>query len=351
MSRKGNTEEADYPASSLRSPRFDAGEGIRTPTGWCEVDGARVGWRCAGLIDPEMQPIVCLNDIGGESQEYDHLLARCPVGSQLILVDWSRQCFPVETSIPASETGSQFSLERSTSLLQGVLNQLALRRPILLSCGIGAVVAIRYAAEHSARIAGLVLCQPAGLVKRSDDKVLSRLQRLATEVFGELPLGRHAKASRIQALRQTAARRAMAQTVDALEADLYRSQTELRAMLAGLSCPILFALSRQSHQQPLGSYLKLLDALLASAPQHRFTVFSGSFNPIWDEPERFAQALTGFVQALLPFEKHHHAWILTAVDWPTGNSNLWKCVHPSCPDEKILPSGQNANDISVPPQD
>jgi hypothetical protein len=128
-------------------------------------------------------------------------------------------------------------------------------------------------------------------------------------------------------------------------ASLTQSQSSPRTALESLPVPILFALSRESKAYPLRKYLALLDPLLAKAPQYRFTVFAGDFHPIWDEPARFAQALTGFIQAQLPLEKHRHAWLLTAVDWPTQNTNLWKCVHPECPEELILTTGQNPNDI------
>jgi hypothetical protein len=127
---------------------------------------------------------------------------------------------------------------------------------------------------------------------------------------------------------------------------LRQSEATLRVALKSLSCPVLFALCDRSDGYPLRSHLDLLDPLLKSAPQHRLTVFSGDFNPIWDEPERFAQALSAFVQSQLPFSRHHHAWLLAAVDWPTRGMNHWKCVHPECTAEQVLPEGRNANDLA-----
>jgi hypothetical protein len=107
--------------------------------------------------------------------------------------------------------------------------------------------------------------------------------------------------------------------------------------------PVLFAFSQHDRTLPFKNYLALLDPLLKTSPQHRFTVFSGNFNPVWDEPARFSQALNGFVQSQLPLEQHRHAWLLAVVDWPARGSNLWKCVHPACDAEQILSEGLDAN--------
>ena len=94
-------------------------------------------------------------------------------------------------------------------------------------------------------------------------------------------------------------------------------------------------------------YLALLDPSLAWATQHQFTVFAGAFNPIWEEPDRFAVALASFIQARLPVEMHTHAWTLFEVDWPTKDNNLWKCVHADCVAERVLPTGRDANSASL----
>ena len=150
-------------------------------------------------------------------------------------------------------------------------------------------------------------------------------------------------ASQRQALRLEAVRQELQPLVAQAEASLRASKVSQQAALASLPCPVLFALSRNDRRYPIKKYLETLEPLMAKSPQHRLTVFEGSFSPIWDEPQRFAQALNGFVQAQLPPARHHHAWMLNAVDWPAENTNLWKCVHPECPAEKILPTGENPN--------
>jgi pimeloyl-ACP methyl ester carboxylesterase len=198
-------------------------------------------------------------------------------------------------------------------------------------------VALHYAAHHPAEVMGLVLCQPAGLIAPRKG---GTVKASASATAGS-PAWRQAQ--RIQIVKPAM------QAINAeIDRSLHTSEAALRAALRSLPCPILFALSRAGRVYPLNQYLSLLDPLLALAPQHRFTVFTGSFHPVWDEPDRFAQALNSFLQALLPLSQHRHAWQLSAVDWPTRTMNLWKCVHPDCPGEQVLTEGQNPNDTGRP---
>jgi hypothetical protein len=154
--------------------------------------------------------------------------------------------------------------------------------------------------------------------------------------------------ARWQALRMEALRPAMQSMRAGAQISAQNAGPGFRAALDSLSCPALFALSHASREYPLRRYLALLDPSLAWAPQHQFTVFAGAFHPLWDEPERFALTLTSFVQAQLPVEKHTHAWMLNAVDWPTTGTNLWKCVHLDCAAERMLAAGLNANEAPRP---
>ena len=320
-------------AALQRAKRLRSVLGVPSPEGFCLVDDCPVVWqRFPADLDSgvTVETVVCLHDAGSGSREFCPLISRIPIGSQLLMLDWPSHGHSADPVKP-----TEFSIERCVSLLHGVLNQLGLRQPILLGSGFGAAVAIRYAADHATGVTGLALCQPAGLVSSS-------------------PTGKSncAAASKInspahrQALRLEVVKPALRPLCEEANLSLRQSETGLRSALKTLQCPVLFALSRESRAYPLQKYLDLLDPLLKSASQHRFTVFTGDFNPIWDEPERFAQALTGFIQAQLPLSRHRHAWLLSAVDWPTRTMNLWKCVHPECPAEQVLSEGQNPNNAT-----
>jgi len=329
-----------HPAVLGRSHGLRATLGVRSPAGWLSLsDGSLTAWRQFPARDTQGQPIVCLHSIGSGSREFHPLLDHLPAGCRLILIDWpghgrSESEQPPTLALPL--------VERTANHLHSVINQLGLKRPILLGTRFGGAVALRYAADHPARILGLVLCQPAGLI--SADKEHSLASKAALQFRKLLPKSSMPiSPAQRQALRVRAVRPEMLPVLAESQVALQRAQLNLPAALRTVPCPILFAFSRSNPEFKLKKYLSLLDPLLAAAPQHTFTVFNGSQNPIWDEPVRFAQALTSFVQAQLPLHLHHHAWQLTAVDWPTADSNLWKCVHPACPEERVVTSGENPN--------
>jgi len=345
-------------AAEQRGKRLCAAMGVRSSSarpranpGWRLVEGCRIAWEATPSGANDAQPVVCLHSAGAGSREFRPLLDRRPSGSRLILLDWPGHGRSDSLATSSRDPAPLFSVDFCASLLHNLLRQLGIEKPILLGSGFGAAVAIRYAAESPGSVQGLVLCQPAGLVppssagpysqrgKRGVRRLLRRMQRFVPGKPGRgSQFAAHRQALRMEALRPTmlAIRAAAAESLE-------QSAPSLRTALESLSCPTLFALSHDNREYPLRRYMALLDPSLAWATQHQFTVFAGAFHPLWDEPDRFSQALTSFVQAQLPVGRHTHAWLLHAVDSPTDGNNLWKCVHPDCSAERILPAGINAN--------
>jgi pimeloyl-ACP methyl ester carboxylesterase len=341
----------DIHAKSLR-----AATGVRSAaqargsskTGSCTVDGCRIAWEQASTPARSRQSVVCLHAAGSGSREFRPLLDRLPTGANLICFDWPGHG---RSEQPPGET--QLTVETAAAILQNFLQQLGIENPILLGNDFGAAVAIRFAADNPGSVAGLILSQPGGLVAPSEASPFSQsgkrgihrlLQRAVQFAPASTLAGPAAAAAKRQILRLAALRTAMLPARAAAKSSLDRSSASLRTALGTLACPALFALSRNNREYSLRKYLALLDPSLAWAPQHQFTVFAGAFQPLWDEPERFAQAVTGFVQAQVPLESHTHAWLISAVDYPTRNMNTWKCVHPECGQERVLPVGRNANE-------
>jgi pimeloyl-ACP methyl ester carboxylesterase len=361
-----------------RSVQLRAAMGVQASKNWrsITVEGCRVAIEEApntqnGLAQTA-QTIVCLHTAGSGSREFRPLLLHPPAGARIILLDWpghgrSADCGvwkvdpiggrpQLESPSPGHESRGhdpghdfdpRFTVRYCVQILHQVLNKLAIRRPILVGSGFGAAVAIRYAADHPSRPLGLVLCQPAGLIPPTGVSSASRpstgwRRSLAKRLPGPSahPLN---PASKWQWLRTSALHPIMQLVIAEANLSLRQSSASLKAALRAVHCPVLFALARESREYRLKRYLALLEPLLASSALNRFTVFEGGFHPLWDEPERFSQALDGFLQSLLPLDQHQHSWLLTAVDWPTENTNLWKCVHPNCSEERVLPAGQNAN--------
>jgi pimeloyl-ACP methyl ester carboxylesterase len=325
----------------------------KSKTGWSAVDGCQLAWEQAPASGRPRQAVVCLHAAGSGSREFRPLFERIPTGTSLMSFDWPSHGRSGQQSSHSDSPGFGLTVESGAAMVQNLLQQWGVEHPILLGSGFGAAVAIRFAADHPGRAAGLILCQPAGLVPSATSGPFSRTSKLGIRTllrvaarFAPASAAPHAdaEAAKRQILRLAALSQPMQAIRTAAKASLDRSAVSLRTALESLRCPALFALSRHNREFPLRRYLALLDPSLAWAPQHQFTVFAGAFHPLWDEPERFAQAVTGFVQAQLPLENHTHAWLISAVDYPTRNMNTWKCVHPDCGEERLLPVGRNPNE-------
>ena len=325
----------------------------KSQTGWCTVDGCQIAWEQFPTSADPGQLLMCLHGAGAGSREFRPLLERAPAGARLLFLDWPGHGRSGELNGEPQATGLKLTVEYGAAILQNVIQQLGIEKPVLLGSGFGAAVAMRFALDHPNRPLGLILCKPAGLVPAATSNPFSQtgkrgIQGLLRDLKQFAPANSMPaySAARRQVLRLAALRAAMQEARSVMRVSLERASSGLRTALGSIACPTLFALSRNHREYPLKKYLDLLDPSLAWAPQHKFTVFAGAFHPLWDEPERFAQAVTGFLQAQLPLEAHTHAWLISAVDYPTRNMNTWKCVHPDCGAERMLPVGSNANDPS-----
>ena len=348
--------KADTNAKSLRAAmgiRTAAQSGGKSKTGWCTVDGCRIAWEQYPASTRSGHPLVCLHDAGGGSREFRPLLKRLPGGAGLLLFDWPGHGRSEDLSGDSHTAGLKLTVEYGAAILQNLMQQLGIEKPVLLGSGFGAAAAMRFALDHPDRPMGLVLCEPAGLVPSSNGGPFSQKGRrgvrtLLRDLKQFSPIGNFATpaytSAKRQILRLAALLTIMQGARSTARLSLERASPGLRTGLESLACPTLFALSRNNREFPLRKYLDLLDPSLAWVPQHQFTVFAGAFHPLWDEPERFAQALSGFLQAQLPLESHTHAWLISAVDYPTRNMNTWQCVHPDCGAERVLPVGSNANE-------
>ena len=340
----------------VHSPSFlSARSKNETPSGSCLVDGCRIAWEMTPSEDDAPQIVICLHDVGTGSREFRPITERCPPGTRLLLADWPGH--GRSGDLARDSTGNPtLTVESCAGIIEALKQQLGIESPILFGYGFGAAAAIRFAADHPGTVLGLVLCLPAGLVSASGPGPFSQhgkrgvrrlLQRMLNASDDDKVKPESRAAAIRQALRLEALRPGMLPMRTAAATSLAHSEAGLRKAVDSLSCPALFALSRYNREYPVRKYMDLLDPSLAWATQHQFTVFAGAFNPIWDEPDRFAVAFASFIQSRVPVDKHTHAWILSEVDWPTKDNNLWKCVHADCVAERVLPTGRDANSASL----
>lgn len=347
------------PKTETNARNLRAAMGVRTAaqskgssrTGWCTIDGCQIAWEQVPASANPGQLLMCLHGAGSGSREFRPLLERPPAGVGLLFLDWPGHGRSGELNGEPRADGLKLTVEYGAAIVQNVIQQLSIEQPVLLGSGFGAAVAMRFALDHPNRLLGLILCQPAGLVPAASPNPFSQtgkrgMQGLQRDLKQFAPANSIAAyaAARRQVLRLAALRATMQAARSAARVSLERASAGLRTALGSIACPTLFALSRNHREYPFKKYLDLLDPSLAWAPQHKFTVFAGAFHPVWDEPDRFAQAVSGFLQAQLSLEAHIHAWLISAVDYPTRNMNTWKCVHPDCGAERVLPVGQNANE-------
>ncbi len=327
------------PSPGLRSVMGVRSSDPRSSDHRCEAYNCDIAWEESG--DPAGQVIVCLHTAGSGGREFRPLTEQPIAGIRLIVLDWPGHG---RSSDLPSESGQNFSVEFCMRILHTVLTQLGIDRPILLGSGFGAAVAIRFAAHYPTRTRGLILVNPAGLFSPIWTP-LSFWKKLTRRIQALTP-GRPLTRAQRQIWRAMALQSPTQDTLASALISLESSnplRNDLRDTLTAIPRPIFFAFSREHRAYPLDAYLTSLDTLLRGSPQHRFTAFAGSVSPIWDEPARFAKAVTSFTRSLMPLTQHVHAWMLTDVDWPTRGSNLWKCIHQECNSEKLLAEGQDAN--------
>jgi pimeloyl-ACP methyl ester carboxylesterase len=159
------------------------------PLARAQVAGSRVSYRRVGKGPADL---VLVHGIGSQSaswgQQFDGLATRFRITA------WDAPGYGESESLaPASPAASDYA-ER----LLGLLDVLAIERPILVASSLGALIATSAAVQHPERVAGLVLLNPAGGYGLADPKVreerlAARLERLArlgpAGMAAELPGG------------------------------------------------------------------------------------------------------------------------------------------------------------------
>jgi pimeloyl-ACP methyl ester carboxylesterase len=241
-----------------------------------------------------------------------------------------------------------FTVERCVVLLAEFLNVQGWRSAALLGAEFGAAVALNFAIQHPARVRGLILCQPAGLSPSVAQKPASSagraLRRRARGVFSK-PLDTQAELEQ-ELVESLAMKHALLSNQAALS--VLALEDSLRMGLAQGVCPALIVLAARSRTCPAGPLCRFLEPLLSVTPLEqpglpKLAVFPGRYSPLWEDPARFAQMLSGFVTATTPLDGHRHAWTLAAADWPARGMNQWLCTHPGCYASQALPVEENPN--------
>lgn len=311
--------------------------GVSERSSRLEFDGVSLAWECSG----EGVPVVCLHAAGHGARDFRLLQQQSPQDCRLVLLDWPGH----GRSGPDSRS---FTVERCAGILSGFLSALGLRNAILLGSEFGAAVALSFAIQHPARVRGLVLCQPAGLLPaeqpRRSAEIGTALRRGA-RTLAHRPPDTPAEAEQ-QQVDLLEARHALQRNQAALSVLAF--EETLRAELAQSLCPTLIVLAEKSRSYPLKPFLRFLDPLVSVTPldqpgRPKLAIFPGRHSPLWEDPARLATVLSGFAGATVPLDSHRHSWTLAATDWPARGMNQWLCTHPGCHAAQILPIEENPN--------
>ncbi|WP_304190511.1 alpha/beta fold hydrolase [Phenylobacterium aquaticum] len=243
--------------------------------------------------------VVCLHAIGHGGGDFASLAQRIGDRFEVIRIDW-----PGHGRSGEDRTGP--SPARYAQLLAGLLDQLSLARPILVGCSIGGAAAITFARDHA--VAGLVLCDPGGLVEV--DATVARFCGLFAAFFraGErgawwygaaygayyrwlvLP----ARAARVQRRRIIAAGREMAGQLRRAWEGFGRPGADLRAVAAALDAPVWFAWARDDRVIPLSRCRPAIKAMKHA----QVTVFPGGHAAFLEQPDAFAAGFRAFAARL-----------------------------------------------------
>ncbi len=154
-------------------------------------------------------PLVVLPAAGFVWQDYQAILERFAGERRVFALDWPG--FGASDRPPPSDF--TYSAAGYAEMLSGWLDGLGIARTVLLGNGIGGTAALRYAADHPARVLGLALVSPLGFgtsgrIGRLAGRALGnpRLLRRIEPVLFSLALGPTTPTTAIIAERLKAAR-------------------------------------------------------------------------------------------------------------------------------------------------
>ena len=268
--------------------------GVRQPWAFVSAAGTQVAVarRGAGAS------VLCLHAIGHGGRDFDALAERLP-DNELLLIDW-----PGQGNSPADATGAGPTAGRYAEIAAGVLDAIGVSRAVVLGNSIGGAAAIELVAARPDLVRALTLCDPGGLapVDTVARLVIGRMVAFfaagargaswfpsAFAVYYRFVLP--APAAAPQRRRIVAAGRETAGVLRDAWAGFLLPAADVRATLAALDVPILFAWSKSDRIVALS---RSRDAI-AQARRGTVQVFPGGHAAFLEAPDRFAAAFRAFL--------------------------------------------------------
>lgn len=247
-------------------------------------------------------PLVLLPDAGYTWRDHRAILERLAPERRVFALDWPG--FGASARPPTTDYA--YTLDHLANVLGQWLDALGVARSVLLASGLAAGVAVRYAAAHPQRVAGLALVGPMGFAPRGTLETLASyalrapaLPKLAEPALTSLALGpateetraieeeRRAERARPEHAASLAASAALWRDMDAARAQaptLARTVRAPSAVIRGGLDPLCSAAEARTTAEALGERGGL-----------EVTLPEAGHLPHLQQPERFFQALTGLI--------------------------------------------------------
>jgi pimeloyl-ACP methyl ester carboxylesterase len=165
-----------------------------------------------------------------------------------------------------SETSSDYSAQAAVDDVGRVIDATGIERPVLVGWSYGATIAMRYTAEHSGQVRGLVLVDGAYPIAMFDDagkeKVRAQFRRLGWMMRIMAAFGRSAHMSPAESADVVI-------EMDAVNGTLERD-------FAALECPTVFVVGTGGHSGATAEEMRTVRAAVtkAEASNPRVTVFA-----------------------------------------------------------------------------
>ncbi|HLY36607.1 MAG TPA: alpha/beta hydrolase [Candidatus Binatia bacterium] len=260
------------------------------------VDGVRLAADDEGAGTPAL---VCLHAIGHGARDFAALRRAFAPAHRVVALDWPGQGNSADDSRPPSAA-------RYAALLAGVLDALGIERVVLVGNSIGGAAALRYAATHPERVAGLVLENPGGLDRpdRLSRRVIDLMVRFfaagsrraawfppAFAAYYRTVLQRSAAAA--QRARIVASAYEIAPVLHDAWVSFGAPDADLRNLVPTIRCPTLFAWGVRDVAVQLRRSLPTI----ARFPNARLERFAAGHAAHLETPEELVAAVRRFVGA------------------------------------------------------
>ncbi len=274
-----------------------AAVGAPEPVTWIDAGGTLL----AAMRRGTGAPVLCLHAIGHGARDFEALASRIGKDFEVIALDW-----PAQGRSP--HDGVAPDAAHYAALIGPAMDALGLESAILLGNSIGGAAALRFAADHPARVRALVVCNAGGLAAPS---ALTRFLIGRFAAFfragetGKRWFGRafrlyysrvlREKPARAQRVRIVASAYEIARPLRQAWESFARPEADARALVPRIGCPVWLAWAKDDSIIPW-SGTKAAAARFADA---RVAMFRGGHAAFLEDPDRFAAGFVAFAKPLL----------------------------------------------------